>query len=96
VLAANDWRVLFLGGDTPLADVESCVQQVQVKAVFFSVALGAPRSDTRWVLTALRARLPAEVDLVVGGMGAPADIAGLQYIASLQDLDRRLAEAGRN
>jgi hypothetical protein len=40
--------------------------------------------------------LPAEVDLVVGGMGAPADIAGLQYIASLQDLDRRLAEAGRN
>jgi len=88
ILASRDWKVLFLGGDTPLADIESCVHQIQPRAVFFSISQVAPRQDTRWVLEALQMRLPADVELVVGGTGAPGDVAGIHHLPTLQELDR--------
>lgn len=87
VLASRDWRIVFLGGDTPVSDVESCVFQVQASALFVSISSVAPRQDTRWMLTALRGRLPSSVSMVIGGMGAPQELAGIHNFKGLDELD---------
>lgn len=86
VLAAQDWRIVYLGGDTPVSDVEACIRQVGAKALMVSVSAVASPQDSRWLLNALRSRLPAEVAVVVGGAGAPADIEGVQHFPDLHSL----------
>ena len=86
VLAAQDWKIVYLGGDTPVSDVETCVHQVGAHALMVSVSSVASPQDSRWMLRVLRSQLPPEVAVVVGGAGAPPDIPGVLHFPDLHGL----------
>jgi methanogenic corrinoid protein MtbC1 len=86
VLAAQDWKIVYIGGDTPISDVEACVRQVGAQALMVSVSPVASPQDSRWLLRALRSQLPADVAVVVGGAGAPVDIEGVLHFPDLHSL----------
>jgi len=94
VLASVGCRALYLGTDTPLAQVESLARDLGARAVAVSVSAfgrGAPASAA---VRKLREALPRRVALVVGGDGAPRPQAGVEVIQSLSGLaewGRRLA-----
>ncbi|HNC97493.1 MAG TPA: MerR family transcriptional regulator [Myxococcota bacterium] len=92
VLAAQDWKIIFLGGDTPVSDVEACVRQVNAQALMISVSSVASPQDSRWMLRALRTQMEPEVALVVGGAGAPGDLPGVIHINDLHSLSDWAAE----
>lgn len=62
-------RVRFVGADTPLVDIVLAAQGA--RAVLVSVSSAAQRGAVAGQLTTLRAALPAAVELVIGGAGAP-------------------------
>lgn len=71
--AAAGWRVVFLGVDTPLPDIDACVRQSNADAVLVSVSLASNAAQAAWDIASLRARLPPHVRVVVGGAGSPPD-----------------------
>lgn len=90
--AMAGWRVLYLGAETPLGDVESCARRESVRAVVLSISAPGARPDTAWNLAALRQRIPADVHLVVGGAGAPEGVAGVTRLPDLDALGRWFEE----
>ena len=70
LIAEAGWRVLFLGVETPLPDIDSCVRQAGARAVVVSVSAASNPAQATWDLASLRARLPGDVRLLAGGAGA--------------------------
>ncbi len=69
--SAAGWRVVFLGAETPLPDIDACARQSGARAVLVSVSSASSPVQVTWDLAVLRSRLPHAVRLVVGGAGAP-------------------------
>ena len=65
--AADGWRVLFLGGDLPAAEISRAVAATGAHAVALSVVYMDDAGALLTELRRLRDELPAEVALVVGG-----------------------------
>lgn len=84
--AMTGWRVIYLGGDTPLQDVEACARHPGVRALLISISPATARTDAAWSLGALRARVPADVAIVVGGGGAPEGVDGVTRLPELPAL----------
>jgi DNA-binding transcriptional MerR regulator/methylmalonyl-CoA mutase cobalamin-binding subunit len=65
--AADGWRVLFLGGDLPAAEIARAAVAAGASAVALSVMYADRADDMLAELRRLRDQLPAEMVLVVGG-----------------------------
>jgi methanogenic corrinoid protein MtbC1 len=76
VSAMAGLKVVYLGPSTPTEEVVRAADRSQARAVLLSAALGTPAADARGQLLRLRAQLPDEVFLGIGGAGAPAPMAG--------------------
>lgn len=99
VVAMAGCRVVFLGADTPLFDIDTGARQADTAAVFISVSRAADPRRARPHLEALRQRLDADVPLVVGGAGAPTGLRGVLHMNDLGELDiwaRRLVQQHRS
>jgi methanogenic corrinoid protein MtbC1 len=97
--AAEGWGVTYLGPDLPVTDLLSAVAQTGARAVAISAVYVAQRVDLLAALSEMRAGLPEQVPLIVGGtatseIAAEAEAGGALVIASLPELRatlRRLA-----
>lgn len=69
VYASRGAEVTLLGTDQPLASLETAVKSLGVETLGISVSLVGGGELTRQLLVELRERLPASIQLVVGGQG---------------------------
>jgi MerR family transcriptional regulator, light-induced transcriptional regulator len=70
--ASAGWRVTYLGADLPAGEIADAAAQAGARAVALSVVLPGDVARLAAELRELRSRLPAGVELLVGGGGAPA------------------------
>jgi DNA-binding transcriptional MerR regulator/methylmalonyl-CoA mutase cobalamin-binding subunit len=80
----------FLGPDLPVSEVVEAAAKLSPAAVVLGVVGLAPGALRRY-LADLRARLPAGVQLWIGGAAAPGDLAGVEQVADLDELERRIS-----
>ena len=94
--AANGTPFHLLGVDTPDGDIAAAVRELDdVRVVGISVSLGSGGVDTDRRLAGLRAALPDEVRLIVGGEGARGvrrGPRGVEYVEDFEAWERALAE----
>jgi hypothetical protein len=86
---------LYLGPDVPAGDLLHAV--VRSGAAALALSLVNPPSDaTARALSTLRGGLPAQVELWIGGAGAQSltPPAGVEHIASLEQLEQRVGLLG--
>lgn len=81
LLATRGRRVVFLGSDTPVADIAAGTLQVGAAAVVVSVGGSIP--DPVEALRSLRRLLPTGVRIFVGGPAAPGGIDGVVLVGDL-------------
>jgi DNA-binding transcriptional MerR regulator/methylmalonyl-CoA mutase cobalamin-binding subunit len=89
--AGEGWRVVFLGGELPAAEIAAAAVASGARAVAVSVLYADDASRLRAELRALRERLPAELPLVAGGgavlpMGRELARAGIEVGETLDAL----------
>ncbi len=85
-LRSSGWRIVFLGADTPVAEIEKAVETVTPRLVVLSATLAAPLRSAETAI----AHLASRTSLAVGG--AAADEAAADRIgAQLLDGDMRRA-----
>lgn len=68
--AAMGCRVLYLGTDVPLSEICAIVDDTEARLLAVSLSTATPAQVALAQLTALRAKLPEDVHLLVGGAGA--------------------------
>jgi methanogenic corrinoid protein MtbC1 len=76
-------RVLLLGAETPNDDIVAAVKSSGARAVGISVSESTARPETTARLRVLRARLPGEVELLLGGSGSVhtrRGLAGVHFV----------------
>jgi MerR family transcriptional regulator, light-induced transcriptional regulator len=98
--AAQGWSVTYLGPDLPVDDLVSAVGQSGARAVAISAVHQPQGGDLLGVLRDIRARLPADVTLLVGGaraleVRAEAEAAGARVVESLAEFRGLLPRLGR-
>jgi MerR family transcriptional regulator, light-induced transcriptional regulator len=98
--AAEGWSVTYLGPDLPVADLVSAVGQSDARALAISAVHQPQGEDLLGMLRDTRARLPADVRLVVGGAGAleiraEAEAAGARVVESLAEFRALLLRLAR-
>jgi DNA-binding transcriptional MerR regulator/methylmalonyl-CoA mutase cobalamin-binding subunit len=86
VLAQAGWQIVFLGADTPPDQIAAACRQPGATAVALAISVVVDPVDAREDVVALRRVLPAEVELLVGGEGAPTDLPGIVRLADLTAL----------
>ena len=81
-LAAEGWRVIYLGADLPARDIALAAQQSQADIVAMSIV--HPENDPQLSseLTLLRARLPEGAKIIVGGAAAGSYTKALRRIGA--------------
>ena len=84
--AMTGCRVCTVGTEVPGEELASVVRDLGARAVGVSVSMATRGTRTVNALTRLRGLLPRRVRLVVGGEGAPRDVAGASVIQSLAGL----------
>jgi len=86
---------VYLGAEVPVEDLLAAAERAEVDALALSIAT-RPSAHAERGIAAIRAGLPDRVRLWVGGAGAaqlePTE--GVEHIASLEDLERRVARLG--
>jgi DNA-binding transcriptional MerR regulator/methylmalonyl-CoA mutase cobalamin-binding subunit len=89
VAAAEGWRVTYLGTDLPAEDIAEAAARTRARAAALSVVFPAGDTALADELRHLRAALPKDVTLVVGGAAASAYSGVLDEIgaARLNDLE---------
>lgn len=87
VLVLANIRVLFLGGNMPMADVRDCVLQREAAAVLLGSSPSASGTEVAPHLAKLRSDLGSEVDVAVGGLADELLVMGVHKVESFYDLD---------
>jgi len=85
VTALSDFKVVYLGPDTPLEDIARAVNKVQARLLALSVSSSTDPVFAQRETLKIRKRLPPEVALVLGGRGAPANLPGTFRIENFPD-----------
>jgi len=87
--AAEGWRVTYLGADLPAEDIAEAAARTRARAAALSVVFPAGDAALGDELRRLRAALPKDVTLVVGGAAASAYSEVLNEIGAerLNDLE---------
>jgi MerR family transcriptional regulator, light-induced transcriptional regulator len=93
--ALEGWRVTYLGADMPAADIAAAARETGARMVALSSVYANPQSLVH-ELRVLRAELPADIDVVIGGQGVSAlnvagDVPGVDTLPDLAALRKRLA-----
>jgi methanogenic corrinoid protein MtbC1 len=87
VAAHAGCRTLYLGTETPVADMVSLSRDRGARALALSVSASSPRSRTSGVARTLRSALPRRTVLAIGGAGAPRPATGIRVFADLRSFD---------
>jgi DNA-binding transcriptional MerR regulator/methylmalonyl-CoA mutase cobalamin-binding subunit len=86
--AANlGWQVTYLGAGLPAAEIAGAARQNRARAVALSLVYPEDDSGMEGELSRLRALLPVDVTLLVGGRAAPAYRGALNKIGARQMKD---------
>jgi methanogenic corrinoid protein MtbC1 len=91
LMAIRGWRVLYVGPNTPAAELAGLARARTVDAVALSFSAAVPRAKAARTVRALREQLPRRVALWTGGEGAPPPGRGIERFDSLSALDARLS-----
>lgn len=94
-LALRGAKAISLGGQTPLAEIVAAAELHEADIVALSFSAAYPSRQLKQMVRQLRERLPATVQLWIGGAGCLAydgAIAGVEHLQSLTDIDERLAQ----
>lgn len=86
IFAVAGMRVVYIGADSPIDDIVMSAETQRAAAVAISVSVAANRFVSRQELAAIREALDDERELIVGGLGAPRGLPGVQPVESLQEL----------
>lgn len=98
MLSVAGCRVCNLGADLPLDQTAAQAKRSHARAVAVSVSLAHAGRQSAAHIIRLRTLLPRNIQLVVGGEGAPSGQAGVTVISNIEELDlwgRKLALASR-
>lgn len=90
VAALAGMRVVFLGPDTPIPEMLSCVRLTGAPVLAVSLSSQYPTDQGEVVVAALARALPEPVRLLVGGAGAPDDIPDAHVVRDLAVLSQWL------
>lgn len=85
VAAEEGWNVAYLGPDLPLDDVATAVRQTGASVAALSIVYTPHKGTCRPTIESLRALLPDDVSLVLGGSAATRDGMSAPGITVLQD-----------
>ncbi|NQU47260.1 MAG: MerR family transcriptional regulator [Planctomycetes bacterium] len=91
VLASHGFPLKILGSDLPLDELLGAQQKTAAKTVAISVSSSGGGPSTDRELEFLRAQIPENCTLLVGGAGAKGNrrgIRGIQYLGDLVELDQ--------
>jgi MerR family transcriptional regulator, light-induced transcriptional regulator len=93
--AAEGWRVTYLGADLPAEDIAEAAARTRARAAALSVVFPAGDAALGDELRRLRAVLPKDVTLVVGGAAASAysevlNEIGAEWLNDLEDFRAQL------
>ncbi|MCU0788796.1 MAG: MerR family transcriptional regulator [Verrucomicrobia bacterium] len=85
--AANNlgWRAIYLGTSLPAAEIAGAAREQRVRAVALSIVYPEDDPALPGQLRQLKQYLPENIELIVGGRGAPA------YAATLVEIGARVA-----
>ena len=86
VMALAGCQPVFLGADTPLADIAGAARQQSCEGVLISISIAADRATTQRSLSSLSLALNPEVELVVGGAGMPTSLEDITTFSTLDGL----------
>jgi MerR family transcriptional regulator, light-induced transcriptional regulator len=95
LLATLGHRVCYLGTEVPVSQVATLVDDLDARAAAVSVSAATRGRRVARQLAQLRRVLPAHVELVVGGAGAPESCAGVRVIRDLEALHVWASTIGR-
>ncbi|HEX8318230.1 MerR family transcriptional regulator [Longimicrobium sp.] len=90
-LATRGWRVLYLGVDLPMDELQRVVQSRRPALLCTSVVNQMGTAEFRRLVRELRDMAPPETEIVIGGPGLPdstavADVAGVHVAEELVGL----------
>jgi methanogenic corrinoid protein MtbC1 len=85
IMALYGFRIIFLGPKTPLKDLQECTWQSSAQAILISISSTTPQKEVTEMLLELRKRLSPNIQLLLGGRGAPF-LEGLSTMKSLTEL----------
>jgi len=93
VTSLTNFKIIYLGLNTPLKDIQATVDQSGAEILGLSISNSLPGSQIEKNITQLRKDLPRKIQIVLGGQGAPSSIPGTiglksfsEYYSWLQDL----------
>lgn len=92
VMATTDWKIVSLGLNTPEKDIVNTVNQCGAPLLCVSVSGWYGVSRARPILTRVRKQLSQKTDVVVGGSGAPDDLAGVSVINEFKQFHQWLTD----
>ncbi len=85
ILAHSGHRLIMLGSSTPLEDILAATKQSKSKTVCLSMSHFSNKEQNKKQLLWLRQNLPAKVQILVGGRGAPPNVEGTFAFNELKD-----------
>jgi DNA-binding transcriptional MerR regulator/methylmalonyl-CoA mutase cobalamin-binding subunit len=100
-LAAGGWRVIYLGGDLPAADIADAARRTGARAVAVSLVYVNDPEHTVGEMRSLREAVPASATIIAGG-GASAPLGdalrdvGVTVADSFDDMRSALGGASAN
>jgi len=87
LLAARNLRVVYLGPNTPPAEIAAMAAELPAAYVALSISTAAEPKSTARHVRRLQHLLPRDVQIVAGGRGAPAPKPGLTTVSDFDALD---------
>lgn len=91
LMSVRGWRVIYVGPNTPPAELASLARERTLDAVALGLSAAVPKARAARAVRTVRTSLPRRVALWTGGTGAPGGIRGVEHFPTLASLDARLA-----
>ena len=86
VVSSAEHRVLFIGGETPVADLASACRTSEAAGVCLPISASVSEAFAKRYLTELSEKVPGNVAIVTGGAGAPPPTGRVQRLPDFIDL----------
>ena len=86
IAALRGLRVVFLGGESGIDLIVAAAKQRKARAVLVSVSVTSKGPESAQEIRGLRAALPSDIALIIGGEGAPKRVANTTTITDLATL----------
>jgi len=85
VTALAEVRVMYLGPDTPVEEIVRTASGESIEVVSISIAPSIARERAIDGLTELRNRVDGNIEIAIGGTGAPRNLEGINSFASFKE-----------